>query len=196
MTRIILIRHGETDTAGKSLTGRAPGVHLNQQGKAQAQNLAKNLASLHEPKIFSSPIERTMETACEIAEAHNITVIPDPDFIELNFGDWTNKTIHELKNDINFKRFNNFRSQARIPGGESMAEAQLRIIKGIDNVLTNYFNETILIVSHADMIKAALIFYLGMSIDLMQRIEISPASMNILDFYEDSVLVRKINQTL
>lgn len=193
MTKFLLIRHATTDALGKSLSGRHPGIKLNQQGKLEAAALANRLSALKISAIYSSPLERAIQTATPIAGLHNLICNVTNDFQELDFGSWTNKPFSELGNDEVFKRFNVFRSGTRIPGGEMMQEAQCRIVRGLEKLTKDHPGETVAVVSHSDMIKVAVACYTGMHLDLMQRLEISPASVSIIDVYSDFASLQLLN---
>lgn len=195
MIKLILIRHGMNDLVGKRIASQMPGVHLNGEGQLQAQRLADNLASEDIDAIYCSPLERAIETATPIAKSHNIEYTISKDFMEIDFGEWTNKTIEELeKNDL-FKKFNVFRSNTRAPGGELMAEAQIRIVRGIEKLQIQFKNKTVAVVSHSDLIKSAIMYYLGMNLDNFHRIEISTASISILEIYDEIARVLVLNKT-
>ncbi len=195
MTKFLLIRHAPTDALGKSLSGRQPGIHLNEEGKAQAAALASDLKNLHISAIYSSPIERALETAAPLAKIHQLQCVVDADFQELDFGSWTNQTFDKLHGDSAFSRFNSFRGGTRIPAGEMMLEAQCRIIRGMQKLAAKHPEKIVAIISHSDMIKAAIAFYTGMPIDMMQRLEISPASVSIMDLYDDFASLQLLNKT-
>jgi broad specificity phosphatase PhoE len=195
MTRILLIRHALTDSAGIRLTGRLPGIHLNEEGKIQAQILARKLQGDPLSAIWCSPLERAVETATPLADLKGFELTISENFTEIDFGEWTNLTIDELRNNQSFTNFNSFRSSSRIPGGELMAEAQLRMIRGIEEICNNNRNQIVAVVSHADMIKSAIAFYAGISLDMIGRIGISPASVSIVEIYEETVRIVKVNQT-
>lgn len=195
MTKILLIRHAVTELTGKRLLGRLPGVPLNEHGQLQANALAEKLPGANVSAVYSSPVQRVVETATPIAAAAGQVCNILDDVQELDFGHWTNKTIAELEGDEQFKLFNIFRSSTRIPGGELMTEAQTRVVSALERLRNKHVNETIVIVSHSDIIKAALAFYLGMPIDMMQRIEISPASVSVLELYQETARVTLLNDT-
>lgn len=195
MTRFLLIRHATTNSVGKRLSGRIAGVHLNEQGQEQAQQLAKRLTHLPINAIYSSPLERATETAEPLAQQLQLTTQIAEDFLEINFGDWTNLTFEEVKQQRQFDYFNSFRSNTRIPGGEGMLEAQARVVSGMQKLVLQHPNETIAVVSHADLIKAAITYYAGIHLDLFQRIEISPASVSILELYEETARLMVVNDT-
>lgn len=195
MSKILLIRHALTDTAGIRLSGRTPGVFLNTEGKRQAKRLAEKLATTSIDAIYTSPLERALETANSIAAFHQISPVVSGHYMEIDFGRWTNCEIEELKNDPLFDQFNKFRSTTRIPEGELMTEAQLRIIQGLEQIPVLHPGKTVVIVSHADMIKSAVAYYAGIHLDLFHRIEISPASISIIELDRYSVSIQLLNNT-
>lgn len=195
MTKILLVRHALTDFVGKRLSGRSSGLFLNETGRKQANELAESLASYPLSAVYSSPLERAVETAGFIARFHNLKIITCDDYIEIDFGKWTNSAIENLTHDPDFNHFNTFRSNTRIPGGETMLEAQLRIVNGLQKILFHNPNETVVVVSHADIIKSAVAYYAGIPLDLMQRLEISPASISILELFDDTVRLALLNYT-
>jgi probable phosphoglycerate mutase len=168
---------------------------LNEQGRAQAQALAERLASLPIAAVYSSPLERTLETAEPIARLLGTEAIPCEDFLEIEFGHWTDASFQELADQLPFQRFNAFRSGASIPGGEFMLQAQARIIIGLDKLRARYPQQSVVVVSHGDMIKAAVAYYAGIHLDLFQRIEISPASISMVEIDEDAVRILSVNDT-
>jgi len=193
MTKFLLIRHATTDTVGKKLSGRTAGVHLNEKGKVQAQELTKKLTNTSIAAIYSSPLERAVETAEPIATTHQLEIFINNNFLEIDFGAWTNASFETLQNEKQFQLFNSFRSATRIPGGELMLEAQARIVAGMQQLCIQHPNETVAIVSHADLIKAAITYYAGIHLDLFQRIEISPASVSIVEVYEETARIMLVN---
>jgi broad specificity phosphatase PhoE len=195
MTTFLLIRHATNNTVGKRLAGRMACVSLNEEGIQQAQQLALRLQSVQIDCVYSSPLERAVETAAPIASLQHVETITSNDFIEIQFGDWTNSTFDSLKDDDTFKRFNSFRSCTRVPGGETMLEAQLRIVSGIQKLHAAQPGKTLAIVSHADVIKSAVLYFTGMPLDLFQRIEISPASVTILQLDDYAARLLLLNHT-
>jgi len=195
MTKILLIRHATTDSVGKRLSGRTPGVHLNAEGQTQAQQLAQRLAGLPISAIYSSPLERAVQTAEPIAKLLHLPTIISEDFLEINFGNWTNSTFAELQNEPQFKLFNAFRSSTRIPGGELMLEGQVRIIAGLQKLCVQHPQELIAVVSHSDLIKAAVAYYAGIHLDMFQRLEISPASVSVIQIFAETAQILLVNHT-
>ena len=195
MTKFLLIRHALTDGVGKRLSGRTDGVMLNDEGCAQAEHLALRLAGLPIAAVYSSPLQRAIETATPIAKLLNLQSIIYHDLIEVDFGEWTNCLIEEVKKQDQFQLFNSFRSCVRIPGGESMLEAQLRMIKALEQLCLQHKHQTIAVVSHGDLIKAAVAHFAGIHLDMFRRIEISPASISIIEVYEETARIMVVNDT-
>ena len=195
MTKFLLIRHASNDAVGKRLVGRMTGVHLNVEGQAQAEALGERLKHINISAIYSSPLERAIETAAPLAKKLQQQVNIDEAFNEVNFGEWTNCTFEELSNNHQFHRFNNFRSCTRIPGGELMSEAQQRMITGIESLQHKHRNEIVAVVSHADPIKSVIAHYAGIHLDMFLRLEISPASVSIIRLSEDAVSIVQLNNT-
>jgi probable phosphomutase (TIGR03848 family) len=195
MTKLLLIRHATTDSVGKRLSGRTLGVFLNEEGKAQAQELAQRLTNLPLAALYTSPLERTVQTAEFIAQAQQLPPIIDEAFMELNFGEWTNLAFEELGSNPEFQRFNTFRSITRIPGGEMMLEAQARFMAGLQKLCLKHPHETVAVVSHSDLIKAAVAYYAGVPLDMFQRFEISPASVSVIEVYEETARILVVNDT-
>src|SRR5689334_11122571 len=128
MTTILLIRHGETDANGKLLAGWTPGWHLNARGRQQAERLAELLAKAPLEAVYTSPLERAIETAEPIARSRGLAPLVLDDLGEMRVGEWEGKTFAELDGREEWQRFNRQRSSVRPPGGESMMETQLRML--------------------------------------------------------------------
>ena len=193
MITFFLIRHASCSGLGQTLWGRTPGVCLNETGKLQAQRVAERFGGMTLQAIYSSPLERALETAETIARSMNLEVTKNPAFDEINFGEWTGKSFDTLSSDESWRRFNRDRSTTRIPGGESFLEVQTRVVTGLERLSSQHTNARVAIVSHADVIKAAVGYFTATPIDLLQRIEISPCSVSVVAMDKDSVRVLTIN---
>jgi probable phosphoglycerate mutase len=194
MTKLLLIRHAATDAVGKHLSGRTTGVHLNREGQTQVQKLVQRLTGLPLAAIYTSPLERAVQTAEPIAKALQLDIIFCDDFQELDFGEWTGNSFETLSSEEQFQLFNSFRSNTRIPGGESMLEAQARFITGLQKLCTMHQHQTVAVVSHSDLIKSAVAYYAGIPLDLFQRIEISPASVSVIEVYKETARIILLNE--
>ena len=195
MTTFLLIRHAVHDLVEGTLAGRMPGVHLSAQGQQQAERLAERLVALPIAAIYSSPLERTMQTAKPLASWLNLPVQINHGFAEIDFGEWTGKRFDELAADPRWRDWNSFRSSSHLPNSGLMLEVQLRAVAALQCLCQEYPNQVVAIVSHSDVIKAVVAHYLGVHLDLFQRIEISPASVSIIAVHHGGAQVIRLNDT-
>lgn len=196
MTTFYLIRHAANDLLKRgAIAGWQPGVHLNEQGRREAARLADSLESAGMSHLYSSPLERARETAEPLAARLGIEVQTSEAIGEVRFGDWTGKTFVEIEADPRWRAWNESRSTARSPGGETMLEIQARFVGFMGRLSTELPERTVALFSHGDPIRAALLFYLGMPLDFVHRIEVSPASASILKVAESKARVVCINRT-
>lgn len=195
MTTILLIRHGQNDYVKEGrLAGRQPGVHLNKNGKSQAKQLAQYLAKTAVKAIYSSPLDRAVETAAPIAKLHKLSVLKRKALIEMDIGKWQGKTLKQVGRTKLWKVVQKNPSRARFPEGESFAEAQLRIAAELENIAVQHKSKDIVVcVGHSDMIKLAIAYYLGLPLDLFQRLTVQPASISTLVFHNSGTQIININ---
>lgn len=186
MPTILLIRHGETDFVKKHrLAGRMPGVPLNKTGHAQAEAVANYLKGEPIKAIYSSPIERAYQTAEPIGRELNLEITTRQGLIETEIGEWQNEPLKPLSKKKIWRIVQMAPSVFRFPGGEAFAETQLRITQELLTLSAMHEpKDNIICVSHADPIKLAIAYFIGLPMDNFQRIQISPASISILQFYE------------
>ncbi|RVB80346.1 histidine phosphatase family protein [Mesorhizobium sp. M6A.T.Cr.TU.014.01.1.1] len=180
-TTFFLIRHAAHDNVGDYLAGRMAGVCLGETGKAQAVRLASHMAPEPLATICCSPRERTLETAKPIAIAcspDKITICQELD--EIDFGAWSGKTFEELSQDADWRGWNSRRQQARTPGGETMLDVQQRVFSLMQQLRKRYQNQSVALVSHADVIKAAVCKVLGLPLGDCFRFDIDPASITTI----------------
>jgi len=190
MATIVLVRHGENDWVKKNrLAGWIPGIHLNENGRQQAEQAAKRLQEIPVKAVYSSPVTRCMETAAYIAGIHGQDVIEIEELGEVRYGEWEGKKIKKLAKKPAWRAVQFFPSRFRFPQGEALRETQFRAVQALEKLAARHEKELIVAVSHADLIKLAIAHYLGVHIDLFQRIVISPASATVLTL-SDSGFVR------
>jgi len=195
-TLVLLVRHGQTPTTGSTLPGRAAGLHLSEAGQAQAQAAADRIAALKDvAAIYASPLERTRETAKPIAAARGLKVQIDRGLLECDFGDWTGSKLKDLMKLPEWQTVQRYPSGFRFPNGESFAEMQTRIVGALDKLVARHPGETIVAVSHADPIKAAVAQALGTHLDLFQRIVVSPCSISAVMYGATGPAVLAANST-
>ena len=195
-TTVLLVRHGQTSTTGTLLPGRAPGLHLADTGLTQADRAAERIARLPAvAAVYASPLERTRETAAPIARARKLRVRVEKGLLEADFGDWTGRKLAELMKLPEWRQVQGSPSTFRFPGGESFGEMQHRITGTLERLVARHPGETIVAVSHADPIKAAVAWASGVHLDLFQRIVISPCSITPLLLGRGSPVVLAVNST-
>ncbi len=193
MTTFLLIRHGETDELGKALSGRRPGVSINAAGRRQAQQLAERLAGEGITAVYSGPLQRVRETATPLAERLGLEVRTAAELDEIDLGEWSGQSFDALSGRDDWHRFNTVRSCTRAPGGELMLEVQARAVAFLQRLRGERPHETLALVTHSDVIKAVLTYFLGIPLDLAQRLEISPASVSVLALEEWGARVLCVN---
>ncbi len=196
MTTLFLVRHGAHGRLNRHLDGRREGVHLSDDGHAQAQRLAVRLAREKVAAVFSSPLVRAQETAAPVAQALGLAVTVDQALEEVDFGDWSGRTFDELAPLDEWRRWNSARSTARTPAGDTMRASQARMLDFIDARRLAQPDAPILLVSHADPIKAVLVYYLGLSLNDLPRFEIAPASLSRVDIEPWGARVVVLNETV
>lgn len=195
-TTILFIRHGENEwTHSHKLAGRTPEVHLNEYGRQQAEALGQRLAKTEFSAIYASPLERTMETAQAIARHHNLEIVPRPGMLEVDYGEWTGAEVKKLSKQKSWATIQFYPSGAGFPGGESMYAMQTRFVHEINQIVAQHPGQTIAMVGHADLIKAAVAHYLGVHFDLFQRIVISTGSITAISFTDMGPRVLMVNDT-
>jgi probable phosphoglycerate mutase len=198
--QLLLIRHARNDWVDGRLAGRTPGVHLNEEGRAEAAALAARLAETRLDAIYASPLERAQETARFVAGPHELDVRPLPALGEIEFADWTGQHLKTLREDesTRWHGVQHHPSGTRFPGegGETLYEAQARAVAGIEGLkATHAAHEVVAVVSHADVIKAVVAHYAGVHLDLFQRLVVSTASLSIIRFAPDRPFLLLFNDT-
>ena len=191
----MLARHAVTAQTGPLLSGRAPGINLSEAGRAQADALGIRLASLPVAAVYASPIERTTQTAAAVASHHGLEVVPLVGVLEADYGEWTGQKIADLAKTDLWKVVQRAPSRAAFPGGESLAAMQSRMVAALEEIVVRHPGELVVVVSHADPIKAAIAHFGGTHLDLFQRVVVSPASVTVFEFSGHGVAMLKCNDT-
>ena len=196
MPLLLLIRHGENDfvKTGK-MAGRLPGVHLNERGQKQAAALGEALKDVPIKAIYSSPLERAIETATPIATARNLQIVQEPDIMDADIGKWQGKSWKVLSLTKAWKVVQNAPSRFRFPDGESFPEMQTRIANVLERIIKkhNKPQDIVAIVFHADPIKLAVSHLLGMPLDNFQRLSCDTGSLTALHAGEMGAHLIKLN---
>jgi probable phosphomutase (TIGR03848 family) len=193
-TVVLLVRHGLTPTTGVKLPGRAPGLHLSEEGRRQAETAATRIGKL--PKVaavYSSPITRARETALPIARAVKRALRIDRDLAELDIGEWTGLSLKQAARRPEWETVQRTPSSFRFPDGESFPEMQARMTSALGRIVARHPGQVVVAVSHADPIKAAVAQALGTPLDLFQRIMIAPSSITAVAYRRGGPAVLTVN---
>jgi probable phosphomutase (TIGR03848 family) len=180
VTTLVLVRHATTAATGKRLGGWTPGVHLDDAGRRQAEATAARLAELPIAAVYASPLERTQETGRIVARPHGLRVRTRRDLGEVDYGDWTDRPLGQLRRRKDWAVVQATPSRMTFPGGESIRAAQARAVDATERLAAEHGDDTIVCVSHADVIKAVVAHHLAMPLDAFQRLVIEPASVTVL----------------
>jgi probable phosphoglycerate mutase len=196
MPLLLLIRHGENDYSKSGrLAGRLPGIHLNERGRKQADELATALAQVPIKGVYSSPLERALETAEPIARARRLVVKQEADLLEANVGQWEGKSVRRLALTRYWRTVQRAPSRAGHPGGETFLQTQSRVVSALDGICAGHGRRDILAcVLHADPIKLAVAHYIGLPLDCFQRLACDTASVTLLAVGESSAQLIWLNQ--
>lgn len=194
MTTVFLVRHGMADPVGKWLAGRTPHIGLNAVGRVQAGLLAESMARLQLRAILTSPLERARETAEAIAVHHpDVPVVLRPALTDVDFGEWTGRTIDELANEPAWQAFNADREHGRAPGGESIQGVKARIVGELRLVHQQHPSGIVVLVTHAEPIRCAVAWAGGETLDDVLKREIGPGSVSVIAFEANSARVLGVN---
>lgn len=194
MTVFHLLRHGEHTLGGRVLAGRTPGVGLSARGRAEIAAVADRLVANNIEALYSSPLQRARETAEILSARLSLPVRYREEVLELDFGEWTGLTFDAVRKDERWQVWSTCRSIATVPGGESMREVQERAVKALFELRQAHCDGTIVIVSHGDVIRAALLFALGMPLDFYSRLEVALASISTIHIDNSGIRVLAVNE--
>jgi probable phosphomutase (TIGR03848 family) len=194
MKLLLLLRHAVTEHTGARLSGWTPGLHLSEAGHEQARLLAERLGQVPLEAVYASPLERCQETAAALAGPRGLQVGTLEDVGEVRYGAWTGRTIKELSRETLWKALQTHPAGARFPEGESLFEMQARSVAALERLRAAHPAGTVAVCSHADVIKAVVAHYLGLHLDLFQRLVVGPASVTALGFGSAPYLLR-LNDT-
>jgi broad specificity phosphatase PhoE len=193
LTTFHLVRHGERES-GRVLVGRSPGIALTERGRAEIASVAERFADANVAAIYASPLQRTRESAEILSARLGLPIEYRDSLLELDFGEWTGATFDQIRDDPRWPMWRDMRSVASIPGGESMREVQRRAVEVLFDIHAQHGEGTFLLVSHGDVIRAALLFALGMPLDFYRRIEIAQASISTIRIEPNMVRVLGMNE--
>ncbi len=194
VTLFHLVRHGEHAMQSRIIAGRTTGIGLSPKGRAEAAAVAERLTAEKVDAIYASPLDRTRETAAILAGRLDLPVAIREDLIELDFGEWTGLTFEQVRTDQRWAPWQSCRSIAAIPGGESWRQVQDRTVRALFDLRRSHLAETVVLVSHGDVIRAALLFALGMPLDFYNRIEVGTGSISTVRMDDNGIRVPALNE--
>jgi broad specificity phosphatase PhoE len=190
---IHLVRHGHHGRLAGILCGRMPGVELDALGCRQMSACADRIVPAP-TTIQSSPQRRARQSAAILARYFGLPVEIVSAVDELDVGGWTGRSFDDLDQDPDWHRWNSRRGSSRPPNGECMQNLQQRVVQHLEQLRDDPADGTILIVSHAEPIRAALLHYAGIALDEFLSIAVDPASVSTLCFDRRGVHISQINQ--
>lgn len=195
-TTLLLVRHGQTPTTGQLLPGRTPGLHLSDTGREQAARVAQRLTELPVTALYSSPLERTRETAQATADATGLPVIEDHGLLELEVGDWTGQKLSDLSRTPEWRSVQHEPASFTFPGGESFQDMLDRMIDALARIRTAHPGGTVVCFSHADPIRAVVAHEMGTPLNKFQRLSVGPCSVSAVAYPEGhDPVVLTVNST-
>ena len=196
-TLVLLVRHGRTPTTGDELPGRSPGLDLGEEGRNQAETVARHLTPIADriDAVYASPLERTRQTAAPIARVARVRVRSNKGLLELDVGDWTGRKLSELRKLPEWRTIQHSPSSFTFPGGESFADMAHRFGSTVRSLADRHRGRIIVVVSHADPIRAFVAECMGVHLDLFQRTVASPCSVSAIAFSDGGTLVLTVNST-
>jgi probable phosphoglycerate mutase len=195
MATLLLVRHGHTDAAGKRLTGWQPGVHLNEQGRTEADRLVERLEGVRVEAIYSSPLERCRETAAPLAKARRLSVHSRRRLIDTGYGEWTGRSIAQVRKTKLWRTVERVPSAMRFPGGESLLEVQARAVDEVNRIAHDHRKGIVVVVSHADPIRLVIAHVAGAHADHLHRLVVDPGSITVVALGDGMPRLLKVNDT-
>jgi probable phosphomutase (TIGR03848 family) len=195
MTTLFLVRHGLTAVTGTKLYGRTAGIHLDERGRAQAVHLAGRLAAVHPTAIYSSPLERCVETVEPVASARGVSIVVSDALIEMDAGDWTGRTLASLRKTKLWREVQTAPSTFRFPGGEGFQEAQARVVGEVGRIARRHARGRVVVATHGDIVRILLAHYSGIPLDEFQRTVVDTASVSVVMVGRGRPHVALVNDT-
>ncbi|MPZ91725.1 MAG: MSMEG_4193 family putative phosphomutase [Actinobacteria bacterium] len=193
MTIFYLVRHGVTSHTGHRLSGRMPDIHLSDAGRSEAEVAASSLAKVRLKSIYSSPMDRCIETARIIADKHGLPARTRRDLAEVEYGSWTNRSLKAVARTKLWSSVQKWPAGTRFPEGESFVEIQSRGVAVLEDLRIRHPKDRICVVSHGDVIRLVMAHYMGIHLDLFQRILVTPSSISVLSVTDSGPLVLTLN---
>jgi probable phosphomutase (TIGR03848 family) len=199
-TVVLYVRHGLTPTTGREMPAPGPGPELSPVGRQQAEEAGRLIADWAPglpplAALYTSPLARTAETAAIVGRAVALTPEPRPGLVDCDAGDWAGTPLKDLSKKSEWPTVQRYPSGFRFPGGEALADMRERAMAEVRAAISAHRGQTVIMVSHADPIKAVMADALGLHLDLFQRVLVSPASVNAVSYGPLGPTVMLVNWT-
>jgi probable phosphoglycerate mutase len=195
VTTLFLIRHGLTAQTGKTLYGRARGIGLDGRGRAQAGSLIERFEGIRLSAIYSSPLERCVETVEPLAAARHLTVEPRDELVEMDAGAWTGRPLAQVRRTKAWRLVLETPSAFRFPGGESFPEAQARALGAVSEIAGRHRRGNVVIATHGDIVRMLVSHYAGAHLDRFQRTIVDTAAVSVVHVDGATTHVLLVNDT-
>ncbi|MDQ3991112.1 MAG: MSMEG_4193 family putative phosphomutase [Actinomycetota bacterium] len=195
MAVLLLIRHALTEMTGKRLYGQRRGIPLSDRGREQAASLAERLSSLPIAAVFTSPLERCVETAGAVAGRHGLEAEAMDGLLEVDYGRWTGRSFAQLRRMRGWQTMHAAPSTVRFPEGETLGEVQARAVRTLTALAERGGSRMAAVVTHGDVVRLALAHFAGVHLDLYQRMEVAPASVSVVALADGPPRVIRVNDT-
>jgi probable phosphoglycerate mutase len=181
MTTVFLVRHGLTAQTGRVLYGRTPGIDLDDRGRTQAEELIERFDGVRVTAIYSSPLERCVQTVEPLAAARRLSVRTDDALVEMDAGGWTGKTLRQVRRAKAWDTVQRSPSSFAFPGGEAFDAAQARAVSAIERMARRHRRGAVLVATHGDIVRIAIAHFAGTPLDAFQRIVIDTAGVSVIE---------------
>ncbi|MGH2830987.1 MAG: MSMEG_4193 family putative phosphomutase [Actinomycetota bacterium] len=192
---LFLVRHALTPATGVRLAGWRPNIHLSDAGLAEARRLAQRMERIPLDAVYSSPLERAVETAKPMATARKLRIRIREGLGEVRYGRWEGRALRSLAKTRHWRTVLAHPSEARFPGGEALRETQARAVAAVGDIVAEHPRGSVAVVTHADVIKMVLAHYAGIHLDLYARLAIAPASVSVVAAGNGVPRILKVNDT-
>ena len=195
MTTLFLIRHGLTAVTGSRLYGRTPGIHLDERGRRQAAALVERFDGVRLNALYSSPLERCLETLEPLAEARGLEIRASEALIEMDAGDWTGRTLPSLRRNKLWNTVQRNPSRFQFPKGESFVDAEARLLDEMERIVAGHPRGRIAVATHGDLVRVLISHYTGANLDQFQRVMADPASVSVVHLGDGVPRILLVNDT-
>ena len=195
MTTVFLIRHGLTAVTGTRLYGRTPGIHLDERGRRQAAALVERFDGVRLTALYSSPLERCIETMEPLAEARGLEIRSSDGLIEMDAGDWTGRTLPSLRRTKLWDTVQRNPSRFSFPGGESFVDAEARVLDDVERIVHRHPRGRVVVGTHGDLVSVLIAHYTGAHLDQFQRVMADPGSVSVVHLGEGAPRILLVNDT-